>query len=90
MGMGMVYASEPRLLRILCADQLEDEAISQLIANGHEVVSRPDLSGEDLVAALTDIEPHLLVVRSTKVPAAALAATPVLELVVRAGTSIRL
>jgi D-3-phosphoglycerate dehydrogenase len=89
MGMGMVYASEPRLLRILCADKLEDAAIDQLRASGHEVVSRPELSSdEDLVAALTEVEPNILVVRSTKVDAVALAATPSLELVIRAGAGV--
>lgn len=89
MGMGMMYAKEPRMLRILCADQLEDRAILQLRASGHDVVSRPDVSGEGLVAALIEVEPNLLVVRSTKVPAAALAATSALELVVRAGAWVQ-
>jgi D-3-phosphoglycerate dehydrogenase / 2-oxoglutarate reductase len=43
------------------------------------------LNGESLTKALEEYQPHVLVVRSTKVTAADINADPKLQLVVRAG-----
>ncbi len=72
-------------MRILCADKLSDEAIAPLRDAGHEVVVEPQLSAETLAARLGGEDFEVLVVRSTKVNAAALTANPSLALVVRAG-----
>ncbi len=77
-----------RTLRILCADKLEEAALESLRKKGHEVLSQPELAGTSLEAALAELAPQLLVVRSTKVLAPALAAAPGLELVVRAGAGV--
>ena len=86
-----VQAAAPqarRQLRILCADNLDERALASLRVAGHQVLLQPDLAGAALEAALAQHAPHVLVVRSTKVPAPALAATPDLELVVRAGAGV--
>ena len=77
-----------RSLRILCADKLEATALQSLHDAGHDVISQPEITGDTLIGSLQDNAPHLLVVRSTKVPAAALSASPGLELVVRAGAGV--
>jgi hypothetical protein len=51
-------------------------------------MAQPELSATTLEAALAELAPQLLVVRSTKVLAPALAAAPGLELVVRAGAGV--
>jgi len=81
-------AGGSRPLRILCADKLDEAALESLRKKGHEVLSQPELSATTLEAALAELAPQLLVVRSTKVLAPALAAAPGLELVVRAGAGV--
>ena len=70
---------------ILVADKFDESGLQTLRALGHEVVCEPDLTPETLPAALAEHKPKVLVVRSTKVRADSLAATPRLALVVRAG-----
>lgn len=70
-------------MRVLLADRLPDEAIERLRAVGDEVVVMPELTVEDLPDHIADTE--VLVVRSTKVDAAALEAADHLGLIVRAG-----
>lgn len=72
-------------MRVLLADSLSDTVISMLTEASLEVVNKPGLSGDDLISALAEHAPNVLVVRSTKVPAAAIAASKALELIVRAG-----
>ncbi|MEM6648584.1 MAG: phosphoglycerate dehydrogenase [Bacteroidota bacterium] len=72
-------------MTILIADKLAAVAVEALEADGHTVHADPALKGDALDAALREVQPDILVVRSTKVPAAAIAATASLELVVRAG-----
>ncbi|MEM6647282.1 MAG: hydroxyacid dehydrogenase, partial [Bacteroidota bacterium] len=72
-------------MTILIADKLAAAAVEALEADGHTVHADPALKGDALDAALREVQPNILVVRSTKVPAAAIAATASLELVVRAG-----
>ncbi|MEZ4701723.1 MAG: 3-phosphoglycerate dehydrogenase family protein [Rhodothermales bacterium] len=72
-------------MTILLADALPASCIERLEKSGHTVLNAPALKGDDLVTALATQLPTVLVVRSTKVPAAAIEADPNLELVVRAG-----
>ncbi len=71
-------------MKILIADKFEESGIDGLKENGCEVVYNPDLKDDSLVEAIRDSKADVLVVRSTKVTEAALAAGR-LSLVVRAG-----
>ena len=71
-------------MRVLIADSFESSGIDALNAAGIDVVSQPELKDQALVDAVVELQPEVLVVRSTKVPEAVLAAGP-LKLVVRAG-----
>ncbi|MDA0296948.1 MAG: NAD(P)-dependent oxidoreductase, partial [Planctomycetota bacterium] len=70
---------------ILIADNFEASGIETLSNLGHRVVSIPDLSPETLAAAIDEHDPQILVVRSTKVRADAIATARQLGLIVRAG-----
>jgi len=71
-------------MKILIADKFEESGINGLQATGCEVVYSPDLKDDSLVEAVRDLKADVLVVRSTRVTEAALAAGR-LSLVVRAG-----
>jgi D-3-phosphoglycerate dehydrogenase len=71
-------------MRILIADEFEQSGRDALHALGCEVRFAPKLKDEALVADVAQFRPDVLVVRSTKVPEAVLAAGA-LKLVVRAG-----
>jgi D-3-phosphoglycerate dehydrogenase len=71
-------------MKILIADKFEESGINGLKEIGCEVVYNPDLKDDSLVEAVRDSRADILVVRSTKVTEAALAAGR-LSLVVRAG-----
>ncbi len=73
-------------MKILIADQLSDIAKAALKDLGGDIVSNPDLKAEDLPGHLGDIE--ILIVRSTKVSAAAIDAAPKLSLIIRAGAGV--
>lgn len=70
-------------MRILVADRLPDEPRAALAARGHDLRVEPDLTEEQLPAAVGDAE--VLVVRSTRVTARTLAAAGALGTVIRAG-----
>ncbi|MBT8485396.1 MAG: hydroxyacid dehydrogenase, partial [Phycisphaerae bacterium] len=70
---------------ILIADKFEPSGIAAARALGCQVESQPDLNTADLAAAIAETNPHILIVRSTKVPAAAFDAGEQLSLVIRAG-----
>lgn len=72
-------------MKILVADNIADAGLTALKEAGHDVVSQPSLSGEALVETLQTEQPAVLIVRSTKVRADALEASPKLTLIVRAG-----
>lgn len=71
-------------MEILIADRLPPEARTDLAHRGHRVREEPDLAADALPDALGDAE--VLVVRSTRVTAEALAAGAALRAVVRAGS----
>ena len=70
-------------MNILLADAFPQPQLERLRAEGHECEPAPTLTGDDLPGALPGFE--ALVVRSTRVTAAALEAADALKLVVRAG-----
>ncbi len=70
-------------MKVLIADKLSPKAVTALEELGATVRFEPDLGADDLPAALGDTE--VLVVRSTRVTAAAIEAAPALALVIRAG-----
>ncbi|HZF39098.1 MAG TPA: 3-phosphoglycerate dehydrogenase family protein [Blastocatellia bacterium] len=71
-------------MKVLIADKFEESGIDGLKEIGCEVVCNPDLKDDSLVEAIRNSQADVLVVRSTRVTEAALAAGP-LRLVVRAG-----
>ncbi len=71
-------------MKILIADKFEESGINGLKGIGCEVVYSPDLKDDSLVEAVRESQADVLVVRSTRVTEAALAAGR-LSLVVRAG-----
>lgn len=71
-------------MKVLVADKFEASGLRGLKAAGCEVAYLPELEGETLTAQLRSLQPEVLIVRSTKVTAAALD-TGSLALVVRAG-----
>lgn len=73
-------------MKVLIADKLAASSIKQLEALGCEVTSNPDLNAETLPAAIADFD--VLIVRSTKVSAAAIEASTGLSLIVRAGAGV--
>ncbi len=75
-------------MRVLLADKLPDRARVRLASRGFEVRAEADVSGEALTEAIRSFDPHVLVVRSTRVEAAHVAAGNALGLVVRAGAGV--
>ena len=73
-------------MRILIADKVSANMVAELKGLGAEVTLEPDLSAETLPAALAGIE--ILIVRSTKVTAAAIEAGNALSLIIRAGAGV--
>src|SRR5271157_3724155 len=74
----------PEAMRVLIADKFEPSGIAGLQAAGCEVLAQPGLRDEALAREVERLRPEVLVVRSTKVSEAVLAAGA-LKLVVRAG-----
>ncbi len=72
-------------MKVLLADKLAASGIEALQDAGHEVLMQPTVSGEALRDVLREAQPQVLVVRSTKVTADMMQASPALELIVRAG-----
>src|SRR6185437_6187277 len=71
-------------MRVLIADEFEHSGRDALASMGCQLRFEPKLKDESLVAAVSEWQPDVLVVRSTKVTDAVLSAGP-LKLVVRAG-----
>ena len=75
-------------MRVLVADKLPDQTLERLAHSGFDVSNQPTLKGEDLVLAIEQNRPQVLVVRSTKVNAAMLHASETLNLVIRGGAGV--
>ena len=72
-------------MKVLVADKMEDAGREGLAGLGCEVVFEPALTTEGLPDALAKVDPQILIVRSTKVPANVLEAGASLKGVIRAG-----
>jgi D-3-phosphoglycerate dehydrogenase len=72
-------------MTILVASNVAEAGLKILRNAGHTVIDKPALEGDSLVEALKDEAPQVLVVRSTRVKARMLDASPNLGLIVRAG-----
>ena len=75
-------------MKILIADTLHPSGIDRLRAEAHQVDVAPALKGDALADRLRESCPEILIVRSTRISAGALDASPSLELVVRAGAGV--
>jgi D-3-phosphoglycerate dehydrogenase len=75
-------------MRVLIADKFEKVGIDGLKELGCEVESQPDLGADTLPGALERIDPQILIVRGTRVSAAALKSGASLSLVIRAGAGV--
>ena len=75
-------------MKVLIADKFEKVGIDGLKELGCSIVSQPDLTADALPAAIKQVDPHILIVRSTKVTADALNTGTALTLVIRAGAGI--
>lgn len=73
-------------MKILIADKVSKDMISEIQALGGQVTYTPDLTAEALPGAIG--EASILIVRSTKVTAEAIAAGAHLRLIVRAGAGV--
>lgn len=73
-------------MKVLLADKFADAGVASLREAGCEIVLDPNLKDEALVEAIRSSACDVLVVRSTKVNAAMLQASPSLKLVIRAGS----
>ena len=81
----MPATTPPPALTVLIADKLERSAVDATERIVCRVEVRPDLTPETLPDAAAHIHPDVLVVRSTKVPAAGFERAPRISLVIRAG-----
>lgn len=75
-------------MKVLIADKFEKVGIDGLNELGCAIVARPELTAEALPAAVREVDPHILIVRGTKVTAETLHAGTALTLVIRAGAGI--
>jgi D-3-phosphoglycerate dehydrogenase len=72
-------------MKVLLADTLSDSVVSALEDAKCVIVSEPSLKGEALTRALSEHDPQVLVVRSTRVTSEDIQTAAGLELIVRAG-----
>lgn len=72
-------------MKVLVADKFEQSGREGLQALGCEVIYNPDLKEDSLVQAIRDLNPDVLVVRSTVVTEEMITAGDRLRLVIRAG-----
>ena len=75
-------------MRVLIADKFEKVGVDGLKELGCTVELRPALTAEELPSAVREVDPHVLIVRSTKVTAETLGSGASLGLVIRAGAGI--
>lgn len=75
-------------MKVLIADAFERTGIAELESLGCEVAFEPGTKGDALTKRLGELDPDILIVRSTKVPGAALESIKKLKLIVRAGAGV--
>jgi D-3-phosphoglycerate dehydrogenase len=73
-------------MKVLIADKFESVGVEKLKAIPTEVFAEAGLKGETLATRLRELDPDVLIVRSTKVPQAVISAANRLKLIVRAGS----
>ena len=73
-------------MKVLIADKFEKTGLDKLRQLGCDVAFDPQLSGEPLVAAISEHAPDVLVVRSTRVDKPMIQAGRGLSLIIRAGS----
>lgn len=73
-------------MKVLVADKFDSRGLEQLESLARIVNYEPDLKGDALRKRLAELDPDLLIVRSTKVPAEVIAAGQGLRGVIRAGS----
>ena len=73
-------------MKIFIADKLSPQTVAALEQLGAKITVNPDIKEDELGRVLGDTE--VLVVRSKKVSAAAIAAAPQLSLIIRAGAGV--
>jgi D-3-phosphoglycerate dehydrogenase / 2-oxoglutarate reductase len=73
-------------MKVLIVDKLSSETVVSLQKLGMEVEVRSDVTADNMPQALADVK--IVVVRSTKVTAAAIGAAPNLSLIIRAGAGV--
>lgn len=72
-------------MRVLIADKFEPLGLAELKKFGCHVTLAQDVSSDELATLVERVQPDVLVVRSTKVPATAISSGKRLKLIVRAG-----
>jgi D-3-phosphoglycerate dehydrogenase len=72
-------------MKILIADSFDDSGVEALRSESFEITHRPGLTADDLPEAITEVDPDIVVVRSTKVSAKAIDCGLNLSLIIRAG-----
>ena len=75
-------------MKILVADKFPESGLDALRSLGNAVTCDPGLKDGALAEALADLQPDVLIVRSTKVQVEQLDAAPGLTLVIRAGAGV--
>jgi len=73
-------------MKILVADKMEAWGLDQLKGLADELAYEPDLKGDELKNRMSEFDPEVVTVRSTKLPKEILAAGKSLKLVIRAGS----
>ncbi len=73
-------------MKVLIVDKLSGETVTALEKLHLRVETRTDLTAETLAGAMSDVA--IVIVRSTKVTAATIAAAPLLSLIIRAGAGV--
>jgi len=76
------------LVKVLVADKFEKSGLDALAKLGCTVLSEPAAGVDGIPALLADHGPDILVVRSTKVPAASIGRARGLKVIIRAGSGV--
>lgn len=75
-------------MNVLIADKFEAEGVQGLKSLGCEVAVKTGLDAAGIARAIADTKAQVLIVRSTKVPASVIQASPGLKLIIRAGAGV--
>ncbi|MCH8822476.1 MAG: hydroxyacid dehydrogenase [Planctomycetes bacterium] len=78
-------ADAPAKLSVLIADKFKESGLDSLKDLGCSIIFEPQLTADNLEAAVKQHDPDVIIVRSTKVTASALKAAASLSLIIRAG-----